>query len=67
MKNKLKELREVFGFTQEELAQKTDVSRQTINSLEKEKYNPSIVLAYKISRIFEKSIEEIFIFDEEIH
>jgi putative transcriptional regulator len=50
--------------TQEELAIKAGVSRQTIISLERGKYNPSLQLAYKLARIFEMSIEEIFIMEE---
>ncbi len=65
MKNRIKELRETFDLTQQDLAEKVDVSRQTIISLENGKYNPSIILAYKISKSFNLSIEEIFIFDEE--
>ena len=54
----------VEGITQEELAEKANVSRQTIVSLEKGKYKPSIVLAYKIAKIFNKTIEEVFIIEE---
>lgn len=63
MKNRMKELREGRGLTQEELAMLLETSRQTIISLEKGKYNPSIMLAYKISKIFNKRIEEVFIFE----
>jgi putative transcriptional regulator len=65
MKNKIVELRSRYKLTQDDLAKSLDVSRQTIISLEKEKYNPSILLAYKIARIFSLSIEDIFIFDRE--
>jgi len=65
MKNHIKELREGRSLTQEDLAKLLDTSRQTIISLEKEKYNPSIMLAYKISKIFNKKIEEVFMFEEE--
>lgn len=65
MKNRIKELRENFNLTQQDLADKVDVSRQTIISLENGKYNPSIMLAYKIAKSFNLSIEEIFIFEEE--
>ncbi|AWI03855.1 helix-turn-helix transcriptional regulator [Clostridium drakei] len=65
MKNKIKQLRENFNLTQQDLAEKVDVSRQTIISLENEKYNPSILLAYKIAKTFNLSIEKIFIFEEE--
>ena len=65
MKNKIKELREQFDLTQQALAEKVEVSRQTIISLENGKYNPSIFLAYKISKVFNLSIEVVFIFEEE--
>jgi putative transcriptional regulator len=64
MKNKLKELRESLGLTQEQLGELVGVSRQAINSLETEKFEPSIWLAYDISKIFHCSIEEIFLFEE---
>jgi putative transcriptional regulator len=63
LKNHIKELREERNLTQEDLAKLLETSRQTIISLEKEKYNPSIMLAYKISKVFNKIIEEIFIFE----
>lgn len=66
MKNRIKELREGRNLTQEELAKSLETSRQTIISLEKGKYNPSIMLAYKISKVFNKKIEEVFIFEEEL-
>ena len=65
MKNRLEELRKLNGVTQEELADKLEVSRQTIGSLENGKYNPSITLAFKIARFFGLSIEEIFIYEGE--
>ena len=64
MENKLKELRELTGMTQEDLAAQAGVSRQTIISLEKGKYNPSINLAYKLSRLFDLTIEELFLLKE---
>ena len=61
IKNKLKEMRVKYGdITQEELAQKLKVSRQTINSIEKGKYLPSLILAFKISKFFSVNIEDIF-------
>ncbi len=61
IKNRLKEMRVKYGdITQEELAEKLEVSRQTINSIEKEKYLPSLKLAFKISRYFSLKIEDIF-------
>ena len=65
MLNKLEELRKEYGINQEELADALEVSRQTIGSLENGRYNPSIILAFKIGRYFGKSIEEIFIYEEE--
>ena len=65
MQNRLEEIRKAKGMTQEELAGHLEVSRQTINSLENGRYNPSILLAFKISRLFETTIEEIFIYEEE--
>ena len=62
--NRIEELRLARGITQEEQASKMEVSRQTISSLENGKYNPSIFLAYKISRFFNLSIEEVFIFED---
>lgn len=55
------ELRRAKGLSQDELAQTLEVSRQTIGSLESGRYNPSILLAYKIARYFGKAVEEIFI------
>jgi putative transcriptional regulator len=64
MKNCLQELRKKNKITQEELAGLCNVSRQTIISLENGRYNPSIFLAYKIAKIFNLTIEEVFIFEE---
>ena len=65
MKNRLEELRKQRGIKQEELANALEVSRQTIGSLENGRYNPSILLAFKIARYFDMSIEDIFIYEEE--
>ncbi|WP_079492025.1 helix-turn-helix transcriptional regulator [Maledivibacter halophilus] len=65
MKNRLGEIRKQRGIKQEELAVALEVSRQTIGSLENGRYNPSIILAFKIARYFNMSIEEIFIYEEE--
>jgi putative transcriptional regulator len=64
MNNRIKELRAKFNLTQAELAQKVGVRRETIVFLEKGKYNPSLKLAYDISRIFNERIEEVFLFEE---
>ena len=63
MNNGLEEIRKQKQVTQEELAMILEVSRQTISSLEKGRYNPSIILAFKIARYFNMSIEEIFIYE----
>jgi putative transcriptional regulator len=65
VKNKLEEIRKERGIKQEELADILEVSRQTISSLENGRYNPSIILAFKIARYFNKNIEDIFIYEEE--
>lgn len=65
MKNRLEELRKQRGIKQEELAAALEVSRQTIGSLENGRYNPSILLAFKIARYFDTTIEDIFIYEEE--
>ncbi len=65
MKNRLEEIRKENGITQEDLARAVEVSRQTIGSLENGRYNPSIILAFKIARFFNLTIEEIFIYGEE--
>lgn len=65
MNNRLEEIRKERGIRQEDLAAKLEVSRQTISSLEKGRYNPSIILAFKIARYFNMSIEDIFIYEED--
>jgi putative transcriptional regulator len=62
MKNKLKVYRAMQDITQEELANELGVTRQTIIAIEKERYDPSLILAFKISRFFKVQIEEIFIY-----
>lgn len=64
MKNRLEEIRKERGIKQEELAAALEVSRQTIGSLENGRYNPSIILAFKLARYFNMSIEDIFIYEE---
>jgi putative transcriptional regulator len=65
LNNRLEEIRKQHGIKQEELAAALEVSRQTIGSLENGRYNPSILLAFKIARFFGKTIEEIFIYEED--
>lgn len=65
MKNKIEAIRKEKGIRQEEFARAMGVSRQTISSLENGRYNPSILLAHKIAKFFEMTIEEVFVFEEE--
>lgn len=65
MKNNIEILRKSKGMTQQALAVAVGVSRQTIISLENGKYSPSIELAFKLARLFEKRIEDLFIYEEE--
>jgi len=65
MKNKISELRKANNMSQQDLASLTGVSRQTITSLEIGKYNPSIILAYRIATVFHCEIENIFIYEGE--
>ena len=64
MKNNIKVERAIKGLTQEELANKVSVSRQTINAMEANKYVPSTVLALKIAKVFNKSVEAIFFLEK---
>ncbi len=63
MNNRIKEYRARFDLTQEDLAKKVNVRRETIVFLEKNKYNPSLKLAHDIAKVFEAKIEEIFLFE----
>ena len=65
LKNRIEQIRKEKGIKQEDFAKCMGVSRQTISSLENGRYNPSILLAYKIARYFEMTIEEVFLFEEE--
>lgn len=65
MKNRIEEIRSERGIRQEDFARAMGVSRQTISSLENGRYNPSILLAYKIAKYFDMTIEEVFLFEEE--
>ena len=60
MKNKLRQLRAEYGWSQAVLAEQLDVSRQTVNAIENEKYDPSLPLAFKIAEVFDLTLEEIF-------
>jgi len=64
MKNKLKVFRAIHNMTQEDMAQEVKVTRQTINAIENEKYDPSLELAFKFSKLFKAKIEEIFSYEE---
>ena len=65
MKNRIEEIRKERNIRQEDFAKELGVSRQTISSLENGRYNPSILLAYKIAKYFNLSIEEVFVFEED--
>ena len=64
MKNKLRELRASRDWLQSDLAEKLGVSRQTVNAIETEKYDPSLPLAFKVARLFGLQIEDVFVPDE---
>lgn len=64
MNNRLRELRDARGWSQGELAERLEVSRQTVNALETGKYDPSLPLAFRIARLFEGRIEDIFLPDD---
>ena len=65
MKNRIEEIRKARNIRQEEFAKALGVSRQTISSLENGRYNPSIMLAYRIAKFFDLTIEDVFCFDAE--
>jgi len=65
MKNRLKELRAAHKMTQEQLSAKVGVSRQSVIAIESGKYNPSLQLAYNIAKVFDKRIEDVFLFEDE--
>ena len=64
MKSRVRELREKHGWSQGDLAERLDVSRQTVNAIETEKYDPSLPLAFRIARVFGQRIETIFLADD---
>jgi putative transcriptional regulator len=63
MKNRVREFRKAQGLTQEQLAEIIEVSRQTINAIEKQKFDPSLPTAFKMSKLFKTTIEELFIYE----
>ncbi|MCR9152507.1 MAG: helix-turn-helix transcriptional regulator [Bacteroidetes bacterium] len=65
MKNKIRDLRAEKSWTQEDLAKAVGVSRQTINAIEKGKFDPSLPTAFRLSKLFQKPIEDLFDFNEE--
>ncbi len=65
MKNRIKEFRQLSNLSQSVLGEMVGVSRQTINSLESGKYNPSITLAFKLSKVFGQAIEILFVYEED--
>ncbi|EEW58341.1 conserved domain protein [Ruegeria sp. TrichCH4B] len=60
MKNNIQELRQIAGWSQAELAKRLNVSRQTVNALERGRYDPSLPLAFAIAQLFERQIEQVF-------
>lgn len=66
MKNRIRELREAAGLTQEDVAQRLRVTRQTINAIENDKYNPTLALAFKLARLFGRTVDDIFQYNEEV-
>ncbi|REG82041.1 helix-turn-helix transcriptional regulator [Algoriphagus antarcticus] len=64
MKNRIRDLRTERGMTQEDLAEIIGVSRQTINAIEKEKFDPSLPTAFRLARLFELKIEELFSYEQ---
>ena len=64
MKNRVRELRKLKGLTQEQLAEVIGVSRQTINAIEKEKFDLNLTTAFKMSKLFDLPIEDFFLFNE---
>jgi putative transcriptional regulator len=67
MKNRLEEKRTSRGWTQQELADRVEVSRQTIISLERGRYNPSILLAFRLARLMGTQIEDLFLYEDGDH
>lgn len=65
MNNRLKELRKLAGWSQAELAERLDISRQSVNAVETGRYDPSLPLAFRIARVFGKPIEDVFLFAED--
>ncbi|WP_028377231.1 helix-turn-helix transcriptional regulator [Leeuwenhoekiella sp. MAR_2009_132] len=63
MKNNIKTLRATFDFTQEDLANRIEVSRQTINAIEKGKFDPSLPTAFRLAAVFKCTIEELFVYE----
>jgi putative transcriptional regulator len=63
MKNRVREFRKSYGLTQEQLAEIIEVSRQTINAIEKQKFDPSLPTAFKMSKLFKTTIEELFLYE----
>ena len=64
MKNRIRELRKELGWRQEDLARKAEVTRQTINAIENDKYNPTLALAMRLARLLKTPVEELFLLEE---
>ncbi|MHC1602774.1 MAG: helix-turn-helix transcriptional regulator [Methermicoccaceae archaeon] len=67
MRTRIKELRARYDMTQQELAKRVGVRRETIVFLEKGRYNPSLLLAHRIAKVFDSTLDEVFVFDDEEH
>lgn len=66
MRNHIQKLREELNLTQDELARRVEVTRQTINAIENDKYNPTLSLAFKLARLFGLTVDQVFDYDAEI-
>jgi putative transcriptional regulator len=66
LKNKIREIRKSMNISQDELAKKCNVTRQTVNAIENEKYDPTLLLAFKLSMNLHCKVDELFIFEEEV-
>lgn len=66
MRNHIQKLREKLNLTQDELARRVEVTRQTINAIENDKYNPTLLLAFKLARLFDLTVDQVFDYDAEM-
>jgi putative transcriptional regulator len=63
MNNRIQVLREAMGLTQEEVARRVRVTRQTINAIENNKYNPTLELAFRLARLFDSRVDDVFVYE----